>query len=272
MATRRRLSHPELGPHPRPPALDRMGASRAEARWLDDRLDGRGSDHRPIVQAFFSQMMSEYLYISVRGAAPLVLACLVVFPVALVLAASSQRRGPGPTWRELLGPLVGLRRPEWGAASYDFGWPVHRGADRLYALLTTELDEVVLVRHDRHDHPPYHTLPGGTIQLADESPVDCIAPVLGAAASRVEDWSLIHVERRGRHQDLVYSGLLSSADLDTARAATRHHLRSIPLSSEALAHVDVHPHGVADVVRKVAAEKRGSAPPESPRDSDQRLR
>src|SRR5215467_14417719 len=102
-------------------------------------------------------MTIEYL-LGVRpygvGAAPAILACLVVFPAALVLAATYWPRGRGPTWGELLGPIGDLHRPAWAAPHYHFGWPVRRNVDRVYGLLVTKANEVVLIEHDRHDRQP----------------------------------------------------------------------------------------------------------------------
>src|SRR5215831_1010144 len=131
-----------------------------------------------------------------RGAAPIILAAIVLLPIAVVLAASAQRRGRGPTWSKLLAPLGRWTWPAWAAARYGFGWPVRRSIDRLYGLLVTESGDVILVRHDRHDQRPYHTLPGGTIQSDDERPEDVLGRWSGGAASAVEGWELVHVQQR----------------------------------------------------------------------------
>jgi hypothetical protein len=190
-----------------------------------------------------------------RGAAPIILTAIVLLPIALALAASTQRRGRGPTWSELLAPLGRWTWPAWGAARHGFGWPVRRSIDKLYGLLVTESGDVILVRHDRHDQRPYHTLPGGTIQSDDECPEDVLGRWLGGAAGAVEGWELVHVEQRARHQELLFSGRLTSQRLDTARAATRHHLEAVHMTPAGLAHLDLHPHGVSEVVRRLAADR-----------------
>ena len=53
----------------------------------------------------------------------------------------------------------------------------------------------------------------------------------------------------------IFSGRLASHHLDAARAATRHHLEAVPMTPAGLAHLDLHPHGVAEVVRRLAAER-----------------
>ena len=195
--------------------------------------------------------------IELPAVATLVLACCIALPIALVCGASSTWGDRGPTWGELLGPLRLLQWPEWAAARYEFKWPVHRGIDRVYGLLVTETNEVVLVRHHRRDQHPYLTPPGGTIQPADESPADVVTHTLGPVTHRVEDWTLVDVERKAGHQELVYAARIRSADLDMARAATGQRLQTIPLSSEGLAHLELHPHGVARVLRQMTTEQRG---------------
>lgn len=197
----------------------------------------------------------EYLAITARSTAPLVLAAVVVLPIALVLAETAPRGG-GRTWAELLGALRGRSRPAWGA-THRFGWPVRRTVDRLYGLLLTETGEAVLVRHDRQDRRPYHSLPGGTIQAGDEAPADVLAVALGSTAARdVRGWELVDVQQRAGHQELLFVGHLASSHIEAARAASRHPLRLVPLTAEAIAHLDLHPHAVGEAVRRLAAERQ----------------
>lgn len=164
-----------------------------------------------------------------RGAGPIVLACLVALPLALVLSVGAIRsRGRGPTWRELLGPVARLRDRT----------PATVLAERPYALLLTERDELVLVPHHRHHHPLYWTVPGGHRNALVDS--------IGAtAAAAIHEWRLVHTEDHAGHRDQVFTSRIERRHVDSGR------FDLVELTPAALAHRDIHPHSVAHAIAQV---------------------
>jgi hypothetical protein len=163
-----------------------------------------------------------------RTAAPMVLACVVVLPIALFLASINWMPG---------------RR---GLA--------FAGLDRVYALLMTESHELLLVEHAQRRRPSRWTLPGGAIQPTDADATAMLARLVGPSlVAAIQDWRLVHVEDHGGRVDRVYAGRVTGAAVAAGQAEAALRMGLVHLSRAALHEIDPYPAVAAQTIRELLA-------------------
>ncbi|HEY7202176.1 MAG TPA: hypothetical protein VIC57_18290 [Candidatus Dormibacteraeota bacterium] len=127
--------------------------------------------------------------------------------------------------------------------------------DRLHAIPVTDAGDLALVRHHRDGRRPYHTLPGGRApRSAEQTEAALAAWLAGLGLAGVRRWSLVHVEERGGHRELVCACRLPPGAVEAAGATARHE-RLVVVAPSELDGLDVH-NGVAPALRRVRANSQ----------------